>query len=87
MITNVLVPTDFSDEALKALPYAAAPVLRCRAHLHVVNVSEIDFAVPPSAGFETNPSLADTEETRALRQQVEGIIGKNVAVASSLPAN
>jgi nucleotide-binding universal stress UspA family protein len=41
MITNVLVPADFSDEARKALHYAAALVRRCNAYLHIVNVSEL----------------------------------------------
>jgi len=80
MITNVLVPTDFSDAAHKALHYAAALVRRFSAHLHVVNVSEIDFAIPGPAGSETNSLLADTDDGRALKQQLEAVIGENVAV-------
>jgi nucleotide-binding universal stress UspA family protein len=38
MITSVLVPTDFSDEAHKALHYAGALGRRLGAHLNIVNV-------------------------------------------------
>ena len=80
MITNVLVPTDFSDEAHKALNYAGALVRRLDAHLHVVNVTESALATPSPARAETNPLLADNEEARALEQQLEAVIGESVAV-------
>ena len=78
MITNVLVPTDFSDEAHKALRYAAALVRRCNAHLHIVNVSEVDFAITGPARPETNPLISDTDDGRALKQQLDAVIGGSV---------
>jgi nucleotide-binding universal stress UspA family protein len=80
MITNVLVPTDFSDEAHKALRYAVALVRRCNAHLHIVNVSEVDFAMPSRARPETNPLISDTEDGRALKQRLHAVIGEGVDV-------
>jgi nucleotide-binding universal stress UspA family protein len=81
MITSVLVPTDFSDEAHKALHYAGALARRVGAHLHIVNVSEIDFAIPGPASPETNPLLSDTDDGRALKQKLEAVIGKSVQVS------
>jgi nucleotide-binding universal stress UspA family protein len=80
MIANVLVPTDFSDEAHEALHYAAALARRLSAHLHVVNVSEIDFAIPGPATSETNPLLSDDDDARTVKQQLQAVIGEGVAV-------
>jgi nucleotide-binding universal stress UspA family protein len=75
-----LVPTDFSDQAHKALHYAGALARRLGAHLHIVHVSEIDFAIPGPASPETNPLISDTDDGRALKQQLEAVIGKSVDV-------
>jgi nucleotide-binding universal stress UspA family protein len=80
MITSVLVPTDFSDEAHKALHYAGALARRLSAHLHIVNVSEVDFAIPGAASPETNPLISDTDDGRALKRQLEAVIGESVDV-------
>jgi len=80
MITTVLVPTDFSDEAHKALRYAAALVRRVGAQLHVVNVNEIDFAIPGPESPGGHPWLPNIEETKALKQQVEAVVGADVVL-------
>jgi len=80
-IGTVLVPTDFSDESHKALRYASALVRELRANLHVVHVGEIDFAVPGPARPGANPLSSDTEEARALKRQLEGVIGESTSVA------
>jgi nucleotide-binding universal stress UspA family protein len=80
MIASVLAPTDFSDEAHKALHYAGALARRLGAHLHILNVSEIDFAKSGPASPETNPLISDTDNGHALRQQLEAVVGKSVDV-------
>ena len=80
MISNVLVPTDFSDEAHKALRYAAALVRRVGAQLHVVNVSEIGFAIPGPESPGGHPWMPNIQETKALKQQVEAVAGADVVL-------
>lgn len=79
-ISTVLVPTDFSDESHKALRYGAALVRKLDSNLHVVHVSEIDFAVPGPALLGTNPLTSDTEEAQELKQQLEAAIGASLPV-------
>jgi nucleotide-binding universal stress UspA family protein len=74
-IATVLVPTDFSAESLKALPYAAGLVEKFGAKLHVVHVSEVDFAVPGPAQPGKNFQLSDTE----VKEQLEAMTGGPVA--------
>ena len=73
-IATVLVPTDFSAESLKALRYATALVKKFGAKLHVVHVSEIDFAVPGPASPGKARQLSDTE----VKEQLEGMTGGSV---------
>lgn len=74
-ITTVLAPTDFSPASHKALRYAAALATRSGATLHIVHVSEIDYAIPGPALLAQDPFTSDTENGRALKQQVEAQIG------------
>jgi nucleotide-binding universal stress UspA family protein len=79
-IASVLVPTDFSDESHKALRYGAALVRKLRANLHVVHVSETDYALPGPALPGTNPLTSETEEARSLKQKLESAIGESLPV-------
>lgn len=74
-IATVLVPTDFSAESLKALHYATGLVEKFGAKLHVVHVSEVDFAVPGPAQPGKNFQLSDTE----VKEQLETITGGPIA--------
>jgi nucleotide-binding universal stress UspA family protein len=74
-IAAVLVPTDFSAASLKALRYAGGLVEKFGAKLHVVHVSEIDFAVPGPAQPGKNFQLSDTE----VRERLEGMNGESIA--------
>ena len=74
-IATVLVPTDFSPESLKALRYAAALVKKFGAKLHVVHVSEIDFAASGPTLLGKDPPISDTE----IKEQLEGMTGGSVA--------
>lgn len=78
-IATVLVPTDFSAESLKALRYAAALVGKFGAKLHVVHVSEIDFAAPGPALLGKDPLISDTEVARKLKGQIEAEIDKSIS--------
>jgi nucleotide-binding universal stress UspA family protein len=48
-IGSILVPTDFSEESLKALRYATALLAQFEGALHLVHVHDVDYAyaVPP----------------------------------------
>ena len=78
-LATVLVPTDFSAESFKALRYGAALARKFGAKLHVVHVSEIDFAAPGPALPGRDPLLSDTEIARALKQQFETAPGGAIA--------
>ena len=77
-IATVLVPTDFSEESFKALRYGAALARRAAAALHVVHVAEIDFAPPGAALPGRNPLVDENEEARALRQQIQEVVGSGI---------
>lgn len=74
-VATVLVPTDFSAESLKALRYGAAVARKFRAQLHIVHVSEIDYAIPGPALLGVDPFTSDTEEARQLKQQLAAEVG------------
>jgi nucleotide-binding universal stress UspA family protein len=74
-VVTVLVPTDFSAESLKALRYGAALAKKFQAQLHIVHVSEIDYAIPGPALPGADPFTSDTEEARQLKQQLTSEIG------------
>src|SRR5688572_930416 len=78
-IATVLVPTDFSEESFKALRYGAALARKAGAAFHVVHVAEIDFAPPGAALPGRNPLADKDEEARALRQQIQEVIGPGIA--------
>jgi nucleotide-binding universal stress UspA family protein len=76
---RILATTDFSEEANKALRYAAALVKKFGAELHVVHVSEIDYAMPGPALLGRNRLADDDEDARELRQQLQALIGESIA--------
>ena len=77
-VATVLVPTDFSAESLKALRYGAAVARKFRARLHIVHVSEIDYAIPGPALLGADPFTSDTEEARQLKQQLAAELGESM---------
>jgi len=78
-IATVLVPTDFSQESFKALRYGAALVRKFSAKLHVVHVSEIDFAAPGPALLGEEPLISDAEIAQTVKEQIEGETGPSIA--------
>jgi nucleotide-binding universal stress UspA family protein len=74
-IATVVVPTDFSAESLKALRYAAGLVRKFGAKLHVVHVSEVDFAVPGPSQPGRNLQLSETQ----IREELEAGTGDSIA--------
>src|SRR5688572_3970086 len=78
-ISTILVATDFSDASRKALRYAGAVAKNSGAELHVVHVSEIDYAIPGPARPGSDPFTSDTEEARALKEQVVADIGQPIS--------
>jgi nucleotide-binding universal stress UspA family protein len=77
-VATVLVPTDFSAESLKALRYGTAVARKFGAQLHIVHVSEIDYAIPGPALLGADPFTSDTEEARQLKQQLTSEIGDSI---------
>ncbi len=73
-IATILVPTDFSAESLKALGYAAALATKFGGKLHVVHVSEVDFAAPGPSQPGRNLQLSDTQ----IREELEAGTGESV---------
>ena len=78
------MPTDFSPESLKALQYAAAVARKFRAQLHIVHVSEIDYAIPGPALIGADPFTSDTEEAQQLKQQLTAEVGEAIFKAAAL---
>jgi nucleotide-binding universal stress UspA family protein len=76
-IATILVPTDFSAESLMALDYAAALVKKSGGNLHVVHVSEVDFAAPGPALPGRTAQLSDAQ----VKEQLEAITGGPIAAA------
>lgn len=74
-LTTILVPTDFSPESLTALGYAAALVKKSGGKLHVVHVSEVDFAAPGPALPGRPFQLSDTQ----VRERLETMTGGPIA--------
>jgi len=77
-LTTILVPTDFSPESLAALDYAAALAKKSGGNLHVVHVSEVDFAAPGPAVPGRPSQLSDAEVTERLEAMTGGPIAAAV---------
>jgi nucleotide-binding universal stress UspA family protein len=77
-VATVVVPTDFSAESLKALRYGAAVARKFQAQLHILHVSEIDYAIPGPALPGADPFTSDTEEARQLKQQLSLDVGDSI---------
>ena len=77
-IVKVLVPTDFSPASRKALQYGAAVARKFHAQLHIVHVSEIDYAIPGPALLGADPFTSDTEEARRLKQELAAEVGEGL---------
>ena len=77
-IVKLLVPTDFSPESRKALQYGAAVARKFHAQLHIVHVSEIDYAIPGPALLGADPFTSDTEEARQLKQELAAEAGEGI---------
>lgn len=73
---TVLVPTDFSPESDKGLRYGAALARRFGAQLHVVHVSEIDFAAPGPALLGKDSQISDAEVAQTVRDRFDGGTGQ-----------
>ncbi len=78
-IATVLVATDLSDASRKALRYAGAVAKNSGAELHVVHVSEIDYAIPGPARPGSDPFTSETKEGQALKEQIIADIGQPIA--------
>jgi len=77
-INTILVPTDFSQESYKALHYGAALAAKFGAALHVLHVSEIDFAPPGPALPNREPLFTDPALAQAIKEQIETASGQSV---------
>jgi nucleotide-binding universal stress UspA family protein len=60
MTNRILIPTDFSQLATRALRYACDLAQTCRAELHVLHIVSPATAVPIAAGAESGMGLPGT---------------------------
>ena len=82
-LRRILFPTDFSDNARAALPYACAFAEQFGAELHILNVMyEMAQVVPETGTFFTTP-VSNIDEVRESTERalakLPGPEGKNVA--------
>jgi len=70
-IEAVLVPTDFSEESLKAIAYGRALLNHFPGSVHLVYVHDIDFAYAVPALMSTSPLIATEEVERRYRKDLE----------------
>jgi nucleotide-binding universal stress UspA family protein len=69
-IETLLVPTDFSEESLKALSYARALLNYFPGAAHLVYVHDVDFAYAVPALMSTSPMIATEEVERRYRKDL-----------------
>ena len=69
-IETVLVPTDFSDESLKAVAYARALLNYFPGIVHLVYVHDIDFAYAVPALLTSSPLISGAEVEQRLRKDL-----------------
>ena len=70
-IETLLVPTDFSEESLKALSYARALLDYFPGAVHLVYVHDVDFAYAVPALMSTSPLIATQEVERHYRKDLD----------------
>lgn len=69
-IKTLVVPTDFSDESLKALSYARALLNYFPATAHLVYVHDVDFAYAVPALMSNSPLIATEVVERRYRKDL-----------------
>jgi len=70
-IETMLVPTDFSEESLKAIAYGRALLNHFPGSVHLVYVHDVDFAYAVPALMNTSPLIATKEVERRYRKDLE----------------
>ena len=84
----IVVPTDFSDHSLRALPYAVSLAERYHAKLKVVHVNEPSLQVSDVAwvGVDDRTSIADRSENsrRTLEKIVLDHVPRDVPVDAEI---
>ena len=70
-IETVLVPSDFSEESLKAVAYARALLNYFRSTVHLVYVHDIDFAYAVPALMASSPLISSKDVERRLQKDLE----------------
>lgn len=70
-IETLLVPTDFSDESLKAIAYARALLNYFPGTVHLVYVHDIDFAYAVPALMTPSPLISTGDVERRLRKDLD----------------
>jgi nucleotide-binding universal stress UspA family protein len=71
MITNILVPIDFSRGSLKAMPYAVAIARQFGTGVHLLHVIDTSQYLPPT--LLTLPLVPQAELNRRLLKQLQAI--------------
>lgn len=84
-VTHILVPTDFSEAANRALEQAVELVLRTRARLHLLHVVEPRAEAAPQAvtALEDYLRLLESEAEHSLALRVDVLRGNGVEVRYS----
>lgn len=70
----ILVPTDFSDHSLRALPYAVGLAERFRARLKVIHVNEPTLQISDVAWVGVDDRAAGEKHMEKARRALEKIV-------------
>jgi universal stress protein A len=71
VITNILVPIDFSRGSLKAMPYAVAIAHQFGAHVNLLHVIDTSQYLPPT--LLTLPLVPQAEFNRQLLKRLQAV--------------
>ena len=85
LIRKILVPTDFSESAARAVTYAAALARRLGASLHLVHVFEAEAIAP--GRLDSDASEAQTPGARPYQEARHGLAAEadRLRAASAVP--
>ena len=77
-VGNIVVPTDFSAESLKALTYATALLRQFEGTLHLVHVLDVDYSYAVPSLLMAEPIVTTPEMDRVNQAELKKLAAKHV---------